>query len=110
MRWTKGPCNEDLEGLFQYMRSRIRVARASVINLTLITLLSVLAISNWVPPSSDQCAYMRYAFFIGLALIFATLFAWWKLEHSYYRLVLLHYRHGPHGDLARSQDGTAIEN
>lgn len=98
MRWTKGPCNEALEGHFQYMRSRIRVARASVVNLALITLLSVHAISNWVPPSSGQCAYIIQVFFLGLALVFATLFAWWKLEQSYYHLVQLHYDNGPHGN------------
>jgi hypothetical protein len=98
-----------------YQRSRIRIARATVLNSALLGV-SGLAVKLWAPTLDSELLYGCGTWFAlggGLVGAGAALFAWWRINVSYtnrvvqsYRIALQRAHHVPQRGRRAIRDGT----
>lgn len=85
--------NEFLAGQFQYTRSRMRIARASTINIGLITVIAIVFVLVRIQgmASSDKVGLCVAMFIIGAGIVSLCAYAWRKLMETYLELVKASY-------------------
>ena len=87
MRFQLAKDNEYLNRQFEYTRSRMRIVRAATLNFAISTILLLLLIILKTPDSSEKIGYILVSSIIGILLTFGSIFAWYKLTQSYFKLV-----------------------
>ena len=83
MRFELSKSNPELANNMYYARSRIRIARASVVNFILITMFSLMYVVTRIPPSANRNVLAVYILVIGLTLTASVIWAWKKLSVSF---------------------------
>jgi hypothetical protein len=83
MRFELSKSNPELSNNMYYARSRIRIARASAINFTLITTLSLIYVITRIPASTNRNTLAVYIVVIGAALTASIIWSWKKLSVSF---------------------------
>jgi|YNPNPStandDraft_1061719.scaffolds.fasta_scaffold104357_2 hypothetical protein len=91
MRFELGKDNEYLNRQFEYTRSRMRIARASSVNFSLITLLAIQFVLLHLQGNPGQIGYLIFLSVFGSFLVCTTLYSWYKLERTYFGLVRANY-------------------
>lgn len=89
MRFEAGKDNEYLNRQFEYTRTRMRIARASTINLGLITVLGLLFIWLRLPVTVqiNKAALSITVIAVGVLLTSLAAFALRQLTRTYFRMV-----------------------
>jgi uncharacterized protein YacL len=89
IRFQLGRDNEYLNRHIEYIRSRIRIARASTINFALVTLFVALFIQLRLQQMSPAERWPLFAFelILGIVLVVIATYSWYKLTGGYYYLV-----------------------
>lgn len=75
--------NPHYESHLYYARSRMRVARSSVINFSLITMLSIIYLLTRIPPSREIYSAVAAIAIVGTLITIATFIAWKKLTITF---------------------------
>lgn len=77
LRYEISKDKEYLNRQFEYIRSRLRIARASSLNFLIITILAVILLRN-------QVEYLLPVGIVGVLLTAGTFLAWVSITKSYY--------------------------
>jgi hypothetical protein len=88
MRYELADRNESLSQSFEYNRSRMRIARASAVNIALFVLFFALLVLLHIPEMA-QWEFLVPVFAIGIFTVLLSIFSWWKLTVSYIDLVVM---------------------
>jgi len=93
MRFKAAKGDEYLNRLFEYIRSRMRIARASAINLPLIAVFGLILVATRATSISQSA---KLGLFItipvfGVAFTMLALFSWHRLMSAHLRLVKSSY-------------------
>lgn len=93
MRFDLGKDNEYLNRQFEYMRSRMRIARASSINFGLTTMFVAIFIVTRVQNLSrmERGLYFLAVMLLGMLLTFSAVYAFDKSLRGFYRLLKVSY-------------------
>lgn len=96
MVFEVGKDNEFLAHQFQYTRSRMRIARASTINMGLITIIAIVFVLVRIQgmANSDKIGLCVAMLIIGACIVSLCAYAWRKLMETYLELVKASYDFG----------------
>jgi hypothetical protein len=81
--------NERLHTYFEYTRSRVRIARASALNIGLTAVLSMVLVLTRIPglAATDRTSLAAFVAILGCVLVLSSVFAWQKLMVGYFTFV-----------------------
>ena len=101
VRYEVAKENEYLNRLFEYTRSRMRIARATSVNAPLITLLLVTYYLTWMGSWTSGKKLLIGGLTIAFGLFFTALAiqAWNKLMKTYVKLIRVNYEATKHAVL-----------
>jgi hypothetical protein len=93
MRFEIGKDNESLHHQFEYTRSRMRIARASAINMGLIAVSAIAFVLARVQgiSNSDKIGLCIALLVTGACLVSLCVYAWRNLMETYLELVKINY-------------------
>ena len=93
MRYTAALGNDDLNRLFEYTRSRMRIARATAVNGPLVVIAAVLFVTVGPAGLSIGPRGRLIAFIVGSGggITGAAIFGWQRFMRTYLELVKKHY-------------------
>ncbi|RME59686.1 hypothetical protein D6779_03705 [Candidatus Parcubacteria bacterium] len=93
MRFKVCKGNEPLNNLFEYMRSRTRIARSSALNFGITSLLAVIFVLTRAPGLSgtERWGYAFLVLLLGGTLSLGAIYAWYRLVIAYFTFVKSNY-------------------
>ena len=93
MRFELGEDNESLNNQFEYTRSRMRIARASSINFTLIAIFSLVNVIIHLDLARNlKTKAIITIILVGIFFISLAIYTWRELTTTYYELIKSNYK------------------
>lgn len=92
--------NENLNRYFEYVNTRLRIARSSAINFGIITVLAVIFVLGRLTAvgSNEKVTLVITIMVLGVLVTSVSIFAWYELTRIYFRMVRVTYEKLPSKD------------